>query len=110
MTFKALRTVRNDAGHRSTHWVELNVDDLAAGDVVIRSHYAAVNYKDARAVSGKKTMMLGLVSPGMRAPATSSAAGSSVGSGDGRSNSGQVRHCFVGSSGSRIGSGHSGLS
>ena len=52
MTFKALRTVRNDAGLRSTHWVELNVDDLAAGDVVIRSHYAAVNYKDARAVSG----------------------------------------------------------
>jgi len=32
--------------------IEQGVDDLDAGEVVIRSQYAAVNYKDARAVSG----------------------------------------------------------
>lgn len=51
MKFKALRNVDED-GRGASRWVELDVDDLAAGDVLIRSRYAAVNYKDARAVLG----------------------------------------------------------
>ena len=51
MKFKALRSV-NEGERRASRWVELGVDDLAKGDVLIRSQYAAVNYKDARAVTG----------------------------------------------------------
>jgi acrylyl-CoA reductase (NADPH) len=52
MMFRALRTFRDDAGHRFSRFVDLTVDDLSPGEVVIRSRHAAVNYKDARAVSG----------------------------------------------------------
>lgn len=51
MKFKALRSVDED-GRRACRWVELDIDDLAAGDVLIRSRFAAVNYKDAHAVCG----------------------------------------------------------
>ncbi|MGE4239412.1 acryloyl-CoA reductase [Ramlibacter sp.] len=51
MKFKALRLYRED-GRRVSRMVENTVDDLDAGDVVIRAEYAAVNYKDARAVTG----------------------------------------------------------
>jgi acrylyl-CoA reductase (NADPH) len=33
--------------------VSLSLDDLSAGEVVIRNHYAGVNYKDCLAVTGK---------------------------------------------------------
>jgi putative YhdH/YhfP family quinone oxidoreductase len=42
----------DEAGRRVSRRVTLSIDDLDAGDVVIRSRYAAVNYKDARAVCG----------------------------------------------------------
>lgn len=52
MKFNAIRTFRDDSGNRFSRVVELGVDDLSPGEVVIRSQFAAVNYKDARAVTG----------------------------------------------------------
>ena len=51
MKFKALR-LYNEDGKRVSRMVEQSIDDLDPGSVVIRSEYAAVNYKDARAVTG----------------------------------------------------------
>ena len=50
-TFKVVR-LHNENGHRVSRLEESRLDDLDPGDVVIRSQYAAVNYKDARAVTG----------------------------------------------------------
>lgn len=52
MRFKALRAF-DEGATRSARIVELDLDDLDPGDVVIRNRFAAVNYKDARAVSGE---------------------------------------------------------
>lgn len=52
MTHRAIRTFRDDAGRRSSRWVELGADEVGSGEVLIRSRFAAINYKDARAVSG----------------------------------------------------------
>ena len=49
--FKVVR-LYNENGRRLSRVEEASIDDLDAGDVVIRSQYAAVNYKDARAVTG----------------------------------------------------------
>lgn len=51
MKFSALRLF-NEGGKRASRVVELALEDLDPGEVVIRTKYAAVNYKDARAVSG----------------------------------------------------------
>ena len=51
MKFRALR-LYNEDGKRVSRMVEQSIDDLDPGNVVIRSEYAAVNYKDARAVTG----------------------------------------------------------
>ena len=51
MKFRALRLYSED-GKRVSRMVEQSIDDLDPGNVVIRSEYAAVNYKDARAVTG----------------------------------------------------------
>ena len=51
MKFKALR-LYDEAGKRVCRMVEQSIDDLDPGNVVIKSEYAAVNYKDARAVTG----------------------------------------------------------
>ena len=51
MKFKALRLYK-EGDRRVSRMVENTLDDLDPGDVVIRSEYAAVNYKDARAVTG----------------------------------------------------------
>jgi acrylyl-CoA reductase (NADPH) len=51
MKFKAIRLYSED-GRRVSRMVEQTLADLDPGDVVIRSEYAAVNYKDARAVTG----------------------------------------------------------
>lgn len=51
-TFRAFRIHCDDAGYRSG--IEtLTVDDLSPGEVVIRTEYSSVNYKDALAASGK---------------------------------------------------------
>ena len=51
MKFRVLR-LYNEDGKRVSRMVEQSIDDLDPGNVVIRSEYAAVNYKDARAVTG----------------------------------------------------------
>jgi acrylyl-CoA reductase (NADPH) len=52
MRFRALRSF-DEAGQRVSRRVELDIDDLDAGDLLLKSRFAAVNYKDARAVSGQ---------------------------------------------------------
>ena len=49
--FRALRIHRSDSGVEP-RFEELTLDDLAAGDVVIRVHYSTINYKDALAATG----------------------------------------------------------
>ena len=49
-TFKVVR-LHNENGKRASRVEEARVADLDAGEVVIRARYAAVNYKDARAVT-----------------------------------------------------------
>jgi acrylyl-CoA reductase (NADPH) len=51
MSFTALRLFQED-GMRRSRYVPQQLADLDPGDVVIATRYAAVNYKDARAVSG----------------------------------------------------------
>jgi putative YhdH/YhfP family quinone oxidoreductase len=51
MKFQAVRLFK-EGDKRTSRMIEQGVDDLDAGEVVIRAQYAAVNYKDARAVSG----------------------------------------------------------
>lgn len=50
-SFRAYRIV--DVGGKSRgQFVDLTLDELDPGDVVIRSHYSGVNYKDALAATG----------------------------------------------------------
>lgn len=49
---RALRIQDTDSGPRGAI-TEMAVDELTAGDVVIRSRYSSINYKDALAVTGK---------------------------------------------------------
>jgi acrylyl-CoA reductase (NADPH) len=51
MQFKAVR-LYNEDGKRVSRMVTLGVNELDAGEVVIKAKYAAINYKDARAVTG----------------------------------------------------------
>ena len=51
MKFKALRLF-HEGGKRVSRMVEQTLEDLDPGEVVIKAQYAAVNYKDARAVTG----------------------------------------------------------
>ncbi len=50
--FTAIRSYQEQA-KRVSRRVSLALDDLDPGEVVIRSQFAAVNYKDARAVTGE---------------------------------------------------------
>lgn len=52
-SFSALRVHRNAEGTVRAGLEALTLDDLAPGEVVIRSHYSSVNYKDALAATGK---------------------------------------------------------
>lgn len=49
--FSAYRILEEN-GKSSGHFVELSLDDLDPGEVVIRAHYSSVNYKDALAATG----------------------------------------------------------
>jgi len=51
--FRALRVHSNADGSVRAALEALTLDDLSPGEVVIRSHYSSVNYKDALAVTGK---------------------------------------------------------
>jgi NADPH2:quinone reductase len=48
--FKAFR-IFDQAG--DARWVDLTLDDLSPGEVVIRTAYSGINYKDALAATGK---------------------------------------------------------
>jgi NADPH2:quinone reductase len=52
MPFSALRAV-DEHGHVRTRPVELEPDDLTAGDVLVRVTHSSLNYKDALAVTGR---------------------------------------------------------
>jgi len=49
--FRAYR-IFNEDGHTASRFVDLNLDDLDPGEVVIRVVYSSVNYKDALAATG----------------------------------------------------------
>lgn len=49
---KAIRIVDADKG-TSADIAEMDVADLSDGDVVIKSHYSSLNFKDALAITGK---------------------------------------------------------
>lgn len=51
MSFRAYR-VFNEENKIVSRWVDLTVDDLDPGEVVIRAAYSSVNYKDALAATG----------------------------------------------------------
>ena len=50
-TFRAYR-IFDEGGKSLGRFVELSLDDLDSGEVVIRTHYSGVNYKDALAATG----------------------------------------------------------
>ena len=50
-TFSAYRIFEQD-GKSTGRFVELTLDDLDPGEVVIQAHYSSVNYKDALAATG----------------------------------------------------------
>lgn len=56
--FKALRVHAQDKT-TTAHFEELSVDDLSAGDVVVRVAWSGINYKDALAVTGKGRILKG---------------------------------------------------
>jgi NADPH2:quinone reductase len=51
-SFKAYR-IHNEDGEIEARFEQIGLDDLTEGDVVIRSAYSDVNYKDALAATGK---------------------------------------------------------
>jgi len=55
-TFKAYRTFEQDR-IVSSHFVNLALDDLDPGDVVIRTKYSTINYKDALSYGGAGKIM-----------------------------------------------------
>ena len=52
MTFHACRVFAHD-GSFAARVTTMEIDDLSAGDVVVRVAYSSLNYKDARAVTGR---------------------------------------------------------
>ncbi|MEM6802514.1 MAG: YhdH/YhfP family quinone oxidoreductase [Bacteroidota bacterium] len=52
--FKALRISENPEGTFHRNIIERKISDLPEGEVLIRIHYAALNYKDALSASGNK--------------------------------------------------------
>lgn len=52
-TFRALRVFEENGTHVA-RVVERSVDELPAGDVVVRVEYSSLNYKDALSLSGNK--------------------------------------------------------
>lgn len=54
MPFKALRITETPAGKFDRSIIEREIDDLPPGEVLIRVHYSALNYKDALSATGNK--------------------------------------------------------
>jgi acrylyl-CoA reductase (NADPH) len=55
-TFKAYRTFDDDS-RIASRFVDLSLDELDQGDVVIRTKYSTINYKDALSYSGAGRIM-----------------------------------------------------
>ena len=55
-TFKAFR-VHNDGGKIQSRFDQVDLDDVGTGNVVIRSAYSNINYKDALAATGAGRIM-----------------------------------------------------
>jgi len=53
-TFKAFRVQEDENGKFVRNIIERKIDDLPNDDVLIKVHYAALNYKDALSFSGNK--------------------------------------------------------
>jgi len=53
-SFRALQTSENADGRFETRIVERNVNQLPAGEVLIRVSYSSLNYKDALSASGNR--------------------------------------------------------
>lgn len=53
-SFKALQTRENADGRFETRVVERGIDELPAGEVLIRVRYSSLNYKDALSASGNR--------------------------------------------------------
>lgn len=53
-SFKALQTSENAQGQFESRIVERQIDDLPAGEVLIRVRYSSLNYKDALSASGNR--------------------------------------------------------
>jgi alcohol dehydrogenase len=53
-SFKALQTSETTQGTFENHIVERQIDDLPAGEVLIRVRYSSLNYKDALSASGNR--------------------------------------------------------
>ncbi|HEX8012588.1 MAG TPA: YhdH/YhfP family quinone oxidoreductase [Casimicrobiaceae bacterium] len=54
--FKAYRTFQDEAGV-SSRFVEMTEDELDAGDVLVRTKYSTINYKDALSYNGAGRIM-----------------------------------------------------
>ncbi len=52
-SFKALRITQDGPVHSAPAVVNLSLDDLTPGNVVVKVDYASINYKDALALTGK---------------------------------------------------------
>ena len=53
-TFKAFRVTKDEKGNFNRNIIERKFNDLPDGDVLIKIHYAALNYKDALSFTGNK--------------------------------------------------------
>ncbi|WP_420993578.1 acryloyl-CoA reductase [Cupriavidus sp. 30B13] len=56
-TFLAYRLHADGGGAPGARFVELRVDDLSPGDVLIRVAYSSLNYKDALAAAGRNAIV-----------------------------------------------------
>nr|WP_250773433.1 YhdH/YhfP family quinone oxidoreductase [Dyadobacter sp. MSC1_007] len=57
--FKALEVKEIEPGKFQSTIVAKNIDELPAGEVLIRVHYSSVNYKDALSANGNKAVTRG---------------------------------------------------
>ncbi|MCQ4258238.1 YhdH/YhfP family quinone oxidoreductase [Stutzerimonas stutzeri] len=53
-SFKALQTSEKEEGRFETRIIERDINDLPAGEVLIRVSYSSLNYKDALSASGNR--------------------------------------------------------
>src|SRR5688572_17019896 len=54
MPFKALRITENKDGKIERSIVQRELDDLPAGEVLVKVEYSSLNYKDAMSANGHK--------------------------------------------------------